>query len=42
MPNAYKVRAVDARTMPSRRDSGMTTAERNLLGRWVNGGARLE
>jgi len=42
MPNASKVRTVDARTMPSRHDSGMTTAERDLLGRWVNEGERLE
>ncbi len=37
-----KVRAVDARTMPNRHDSGMTTAERETLGRWVNEGAKLE
>ncbi len=37
-----KVRAVDARTMPNRHESGMTRAERELLGRWVDEGARLE
>jgi len=37
-----KARAVDSLTMPNRHQSGMTAAERKLLGRWVNQGARLE
>jgi uncharacterized membrane protein len=37
-----KLRAVDTHTMPIRRDNGMTLAERKLLGRWVDEGARLE
>ncbi|MAF47272.1 MAG: urate hydroxylase PuuD [Rhodospirillales bacterium] len=37
-----KVRAVSSLTMPNRHESGMTPAERMLLGRWVDEGARLE
>ncbi len=37
-----KARAADSLTMPNRHQSGMTAAERKLLGRWVNQGARLE
>jgi uncharacterized membrane protein len=37
-----KVRAVDSLTMPNRHESGMTAAERKLLGRWVNEGAQLQ
>jgi uncharacterized membrane protein len=37
-----KASAVTIKTMPIRPDSGMTKSERELLGRWVDQGARLE
>lgn len=37
-----KVRAIDSRTMPNRHRNAMTEAERKLLGRWVDEGARLD
>ncbi len=37
-----KASAVTIKTMPIKRDSGMTKAEREILGRWVDQGAKLE
>jgi len=37
-----KASAVTIKTMPIKRDSNMTKAERELLGRWVDQGAKLE
>ena len=37
-----KFRAVDSRTMPLAKRTGITDAERDVLGRWVSGGAPIE
>ena len=39
--NRLSVRAVETKTMPLANKTGMTDAERDLLGRWINAGARL-
>jgi uncharacterized membrane protein len=37
-----KASSVRGRTMPPRNSSGMTDEERALIGRWVDGGARID
>lgn len=37
-----RVRAVDSETMPLANKTGMTRAERDLLGRWIDAGAELK
>jgi len=36
-----RVRAVETKTMPLANKTGMTDAERELLARWISGGAPL-
>jgi uncharacterized membrane protein len=40
--DTIKLRTVTARTMPLANKTGMTDAERDLLGRWIDQGARLQ
>jgi len=37
-----KISTVNSEAMPNQPNSSMTKAERELLGRWVDGGAKLE
>lgn len=37
-----KIRAVESKTMPLVNETGMTEEERILLGRWIDGGAKID